>query len=176
MEDSMARVTKDLESPDVQLSAWEQPAKRATTAKVADARAAVASARAHFATFSDHELSIPALMALDALTKAQAALADAIAEDDNTLEQARVVLRESRLPRENELRRAQYLKARELASATETLYAHILESKRLGATAPSPMSIGEIVPFSTLINEEPHRTSALVHVARDLKERGIDVE
>jgi hypothetical protein len=152
---------------------WELPAKRATTAKVAEARAAVATAQAHASTFSDHEMSIRALTALDVLKQAETALAAAIAEDDNTLEQARAALRDARLPEENRLRLLQYEKARELKSVTEDLFKHVTESRNLGATAPQVMGIGEAVPFSTLIDEEPRRTSALTHVLRDLKERGI---
>jgi hypothetical protein len=176
MEDSMARVTKELEPTDLLLSAWEQPAMQAATRKVAEAEVALATARAHAATFSDHEMSIAALTALDALKKAETALTDTRAEASDTLEQARLGLREARLPEENRLRLLQYQKAAELKAVTEDLFKHVTESRNLGATPPNAMSIGEVIPFATLLDEEPHRSSALVHVLRDLKERGIDVE
>jgi hypothetical protein len=171
----MAR-TKDTEQADRLLSAWEQPVVRAADAKVAEAEVALATARAHAATFSDHEMSIPALMALDALKHAQAALADARTAASDTLEQARTVVKELRLPEENRLRLRQYQKAAELKDLTENLYAYLLESARLGATAPNPMSIGEVIPFAILLDEEPHRASALTHVRRDLMERGIAID
>jgi hypothetical protein len=177
MEDSMARLTKELEQPDVLLSAWEQSVVRAADAKVAEAEAALAQAQTHFSRFSDHEMSIAALTALDSLKHAQTALADARAAAAHTLEQARLGLHELRLPEENRLRLLQYRKAAELKAVTEELFAYVTESRNLGATAPSPMvGSDQIVPFATLLDEEPYRASALVHVARDLQERGIAID
>jgi hypothetical protein len=172
----MGRSTKDTEAPDTLLPAWEAPDVQAAGTRIRDLEATRAILRAHAAQFPRGKMSLAAVTATQDAEDAEAALAAARPAYERALEAARSALRELRLPEENRLRLLQYRKAAELKAVTEDLFKHVTESRNLGATPPNAMSIGEVIPFAILLDEEPHRASALTHIERDLKERNIRLD
>jgi hypothetical protein len=93
------------------------------------------------------------------------------------LAEARASLTAARLPQEKTLRRAQFRKLQEARTATEALYAHLQETRRLVGGGVSPVAAPqEAVPFAELMEEKPFRESRLDSVAADLAARGIELD